>query len=568
MNQNVWYEQSGMPNQAYLDFVARYLLQLEAGQPLVDPFSLNLTVDHHKDAYVVRTDVEKEIVQSGTQIIVGMEGSGKTTLWQMLSSLPRRQTLSVPFPVAQIGVSFPEKGWAQGQASLLAPELLVRHIFNAYWADLLRQPAKRARFLPRLRDDGWWMSKLRWFYQHYRPVDADIPAETELMAWLNAPSASLVVNRTTEDVLQDLVRLVVRARRDQQEIDAPFLQPYTGIQVLIDETEHLSDQAINRLIQDIQKLQERYTEHIQFKLFVDQSRQRSVEPANVAPKSQIKIYRLPQWRQEELRQILYLRIITWKPGEYAGPNWGELVPRTHLESIARERLVDTIIRSAIRAYSLGGSNLDTPIHTLRLAQGLLAACAGCWSEQGYEPPLDHRQIQKLADLYWEAEKRIPVVDADREETAMVSHRIPAPARAPQFSAIVRADDCQIHDGDQLDRPFRVSERLRLQAGIRGKTTESCENKAALSIWPEGDSQSKIVVKIVIHAKDMDIRPTRVKSYTFRQREALPLIEFELTPMEPGLKRVRIEFFAWQYWLAKIEFAVEITEAREPILQNR
>jgi hypothetical protein len=40
-----------------------------------------------------------------------------------------------------------------------------------------------------------------------------------------------------------------------------------------------------------------------------------------------------------------------------------------------------------------------PIHVLRLARGLVFACAGRWKER-YTLPLSFGQINELIDLYW------------------------------------------------------------------------------------------------------------------------------------------------------------------------
>jgi energy-coupling factor transporter ATP-binding protein EcfA2 len=405
MDTITWNMRHGLPSQKYLEFVARYLLHWETERPLVDPFAPDVPVDKAEGVYIVREDVENEIGQSATKIILGARGSGKTTLFRRLPALLHNQALVIQLPLAQVGASVPEQDLMEGTVSLLTVDLLARHIFDTYWEDLVRDPTKRARFLPQLRRDQWWMTTLRRFYHRYRPLRPQIPEEFELMTWVNAlPQSGPSNSYTPEDAVRELIRLVTF---QQERYGAPLSQTYTQIQVLIDGTERPSNLAIARLIQDAQRLYDLYLDRVCFKLFADATWQNQIEGMDCVRQGRVAVYHLPQWRAEELRQILLRRLAAWMPGEFADTSiqtdydWSKHVPDTHLKPAAQSHFVQIVVEGALRTYD-EKDGLDAPIHVLRLARGLVAACAGCWEEQGYVPPLGVDQIGELVDLYWKA----------------------------------------------------------------------------------------------------------------------------------------------------------------------
>lgn len=397
MDQIAWDMRYGLPNQTYLEFVARYLLQLEARKPLADPFALDVPMWIEEAVYVEREYVQDEIRQLGTKIIVGQNGSGKTTLFKRLPDLLESRTLVVRLPLAQIGASVPEQELMEGKTSLLSPDLLVRYTFDAYWEGLLCNSFNRGRFLPQLRQYRQWMTRLRWFYRRYRPLPPEIPEEFELMAWLNAsPSGEPPGSNAPEDALRDLIHFVTS---QPEGYGAPLYQPYARIQILIDSTERPSTLAVTRLIQDAQKLYGLYLDRVQFKLFVDSAWQKQIYAMDCVRQGRVAVYSMPQWHTEELRKILHRRLIAWGRGEYDSEyDWGKLIPTNCLEPAAQARFVETIVGGAMKAYE-EKEDWGAPIHVLRLARGLVFACAGRWKER-YTLPLSFGQINELIDLYW------------------------------------------------------------------------------------------------------------------------------------------------------------------------
>lgn len=405
-----WDMRSGLPNQQYLEFATRYLLQQNLSKSLVDPFALDIPREI-EGVYVEREEIEKEISRQGTIIIIGPEGRGKTTLFKKLPALLSHalndRSLIVNLPLTEIGPSIPEQEFVEGKSSLLTVGLLIQHIFNAYWQDLLLEPARFARFYPQLRQDERWCARLRWFYRNYPPIQLEVEGQFELLAWLHARrSGSLIYSKSSpENILRELARFVTFVAPSG--FGPPVMrQPYTQIQVLVDGAESLSPKAITRLIQDAQRLYALSLHQVQFKLFIDSGVETQITAMDCVRQSRVNVYRLPEWNEQDLRRLLVNRLKAYNPGEFGFSEyyeWGRLIPEVYLEPTAQAQFVETIIQTARHPSEHGKdkNDLDAVIHVLRVARAFVAACAGCWEQQGYKPPLNLETIHKLANCYWD-----------------------------------------------------------------------------------------------------------------------------------------------------------------------
>jgi hypothetical protein len=420
MDPIAWDMRYGLPNQKYRVFVARYLLGQEPTPLLIDPFALDVPSAKSDGIYVKRQDVEDEIALPGTKIFMGPEGSGKTTLFNKLSALlsrqrlaahpqPRRQigfqtwsvspgeqqALVVQLPLTQVGASVPEQDLMEGKVSLLTPKILAHYIFESYWDGLLYNHHQRAKYLPELRQDQRWMTMLRWFFRRCRPLHPEIPEEPALMEWLAASPASEPFSPySPEDTLRELVHFVASR--------FAMCQPYAWVQVLVDDTERLSGLAVTRMLQDMHRLYDLRLDHMHFTLFIDSTWQNQIETMDCVRRGCVGVYKLPQWRVDELRRLLCRRLLSIVGGEFVDVyDWAWQIPETCLTLAAKPQFVQAIVEGALRNREQTGSG--APVHALRLARSLVAACAGCW-EEVYAPPLTMEHVNNLIDLYWQAEQ--------------------------------------------------------------------------------------------------------------------------------------------------------------------
>jgi hypothetical protein len=99
----------------------------------------------------------------------------------------------------------------------------------------------------------------------------------------------------------------------------------------------------------------------------------------------------------------------------------------------------------------------------------------------------------------------------------------------------------------------VTKTYILEAGIQSRRLPGFESTGL--ILP--NDEDIIEFDITVYADGMEIEPNWTQSFTFRRYEESPLLEFTLKPIEEGLKKIRLDFFYQQHWLAKIEFAVRV-----------
>ena len=305
--------------------------------------------------------------------------------------------------MTRVLVSVPEQALTNGKISLLTPEILTRYVFNAYWENFLMDPARRDKFLPHLRRDRSWMERLRWHYQHSQPWRPDLPGEFELMTWLQEKPACepFSADLAPDYVLDQLIQLVTFVPPRQDFFGISDARPYERVQVMIDETAHLSSKAVGRLLQDVYKI--RHLNLLQFKLFITSTYQKLVKDMAAVREGRVNVYRLPAWEDRDLREMLYLRLLGWMEGEPVGgdDNWAQQIPDEYLRREAKPTFIEQIVEGAQRCQAME-SKLAAPIHALRIARGLVAACAGVW--ESHPPPLGRDDIKQLINLYWHTEQ--------------------------------------------------------------------------------------------------------------------------------------------------------------------
>jgi hypothetical protein len=288
-----------------------------------------------------------------------------------------------------------------GKSGLFTPEVLIHHLFRTYWNDLILNPLNRAKYLPYFRKDRSWMLKIKWFFQNYRPLIPFIDGEFEFMAWVSSkfeyePYGPSI---TPTDILHELVSLITSPVPLEGRYGNIPRIPFPCICVLIDNTEYLSNQALERLFQDAERMHNLETSKLFFTIFTSSACELLLDRIEMVRRGEVLISCLPAWEESDLREMLNIRLRIGNIGEYTADNWSARISDAYLTPRAKSILIKTIVEGARQTYERH-DDIDAPIHALRLARGLIAACAGCWEEDGYIPPIDHVHLQKLVRIYW------------------------------------------------------------------------------------------------------------------------------------------------------------------------
>ncbi len=407
MDPIAWDIRYGLPNQKYIEYIDAVLLGTQKKHR--DPFSTY----GFSEMYVARSQGEAELTQSGNRIVLGRDGSGKTTaaqwLYKEILYSPQAsvyQMLAANFVLPQTGARVSDVDALDDEGYHWTLSRLIKLVFDSYWNHVLVEPLKRITYLPLLRKDREWMCKLNWFYNHYPPNSYQPFDDFELFTWLHSP---LLYNPFSphiedQDILIELIRFITTVPFDPREFGRELRWPYQKVRIITDCAREMSFRRMDSFMQDIQKLCDLSLPKVEFTVFINSNVADLVSRLPGVQSGHVSVYRLPQWKDRELQDILDGRIVACggEFRDYKGniTNWGSSL--SGLNPADRYHFRRIVIDGALRAYEQT-TEFDAPIHALKLARGLLAACAGCWPER-FPPPLDTNRLREIVNLYWEGEK--------------------------------------------------------------------------------------------------------------------------------------------------------------------
>ncbi len=434
MNQIGWDIRYALPNQAYLDFVAKWLLEAEDGQRLnhhVDPFAVNVSEEQGDVVYVPRPAIENTLGQVGNLIVAGPNGRGKSTICGILPGLlrgkggvfldhgtDRDHPLVVRLFQSRVNSVVSDEQEPRRVRTVLAPWRLARALFNTYWEELFCNDTNFRLFWSELSKHPWWRESLVWYYDVLQPVCFLHPERLELMAWPQHSSfnTSFTRRHSPFEVLKALIRFVTYGARS--------VRPFTRVVVVVDMDDALGKVLFDQLLCDAQTLFVQHLDNFEIKLFVDDGmRQGVIDTLGVVGRGQVPLVSLPAWDEASLQELLYRRIAFCKPYNPALPiqryKWGEMISDLYLEYNARKSLADVIVKGAIQGDGAEKKHaMDTPIHTLRLARGVLTACSGYWASDGFKLPLKKDDVSRLITAYWNADQEVPPRLTDGERSRL------------------------------------------------------------------------------------------------------------------------------------------------------
>ncbi len=320
--------------------------------------------------------------------------------YQKLDGLADELSTLHPDAIAHEGKT--EQNSSKGKGGLLTPELLITYIFNIYWERIFCDTYNRTRFVSALRKNKTWMQKLRWFYHYYPPVDhPQIPEEFELMAWLTCcePDKLFDTSTVSRSLLEKFVHFMTESVTNLS--GAPVEKPYTHIQIFIDGTDRIDYFSLLSLMQDLEALYDLSIDNLSLSLLLDKTLEDVIWDMDCVQKGYFAVCPLRPWNHQSLRRLLAKRLTAWRTNEHFENekevetwNWAQLIPDKDLHPVAKLHLIDKIVNGALE---IGEKHvMDAPLHALKLARGLVAACGGVWPQYH---PVTMQAVNTIIELY-------------------------------------------------------------------------------------------------------------------------------------------------------------------------
>lgn len=410
-----WDIRYGLSEQAYKQYLGFVNRWLRLGKRVyVDPFAIDVPLEKIELVYVGRAEVERRVYGQGYTIVLGAPGSGKTMLWRRLYRGAEDLCRDINF--------------LRASPDLLTARCLEQH--KAY---------KRSKILvdglEHLSDQslaGLVQTTQQLYTTTSGVLDFTVFADLErkdLIESLDCVKQGKVsvynLPLWQEDELEDLLARRLAAWQ-------PDLTDYENLGYWMRSKAAIPGDILFRLRKQLERCGPFDNESYLKAMFVDAriALWQGELPEASGTKARINNTISCLWRHENIRNENALVLLLYVLSEAVHPNdkchdelirladdletirrppqslstdtdytsdWSMTIP--NLKSTeARLKFIPTIIEGAMHA-GFGHGNPDAPTHALKLARGLVAACAGCWAER-YSPPLDMQHIQSIVDIYW------------------------------------------------------------------------------------------------------------------------------------------------------------------------
>lgn len=401
----------------YLDFINGWPRVLQ--KVYMDPFAIHVPPDVLNTAYVERPEVEEQIYKPGNRVIVGAKGSGKTSLWQ--GPRPTIKDLS-GHNVVFLRI-FPD---------ILTSDCLARHRWDKKGVQSLRVLIDGTEHL----SEPSLVQLIHTMQQWYD----ETPSLLNYIVFVNRERKTLI--EKLDDVKQGNLALYDLPAWEKSELRALLGQRLAAWSTgFIDHQSFKKPQRpsgiqnspqIHRVLENFNQ----FNDDAQLRaVFIDS---RIAFEQSELPQAADKKARISQtieylWRRANTRDenglILFLYVLSdlvdpedirkqqvaeiirdlesqWHPSlsttgistpiEYT-LNWASEMPNLADDDTRRD-FITTIITGVLDVAPTQG-DWDAPIHTLNLARGFIAACAGCWPRR-FPPPLDIGHLNSLVSIYW------------------------------------------------------------------------------------------------------------------------------------------------------------------------
>ncbi len=427
------------PADAYFRFLTddRHLLTdptRENGRE--DPFALSLRKRRLSEYYFPRGDLEARMRSWQDEVITGRRGSGKTTILGKVAdpvSEPEKKSpgqagapenepgrpgeggeppidnndLVVTIPLHRSYEMVADEAFlSQGALSPLSVSVLPRYIMSEFFARFVFAPAERAGLLAGYRKKLDWMEALCWAYNTFPPLKPTFAEDFELMAWLSqfdTLSRRVTWPRTDQEKLERLIAFVTSPF---ESITGDELRRYRRVAVLVDDSEDLPHQAVERLLDDFARLVDTGYDRLCVKLFVDRRDEALVERLEPVRLGQVAVTEMPEWDEQDLKKLLLTRPLICT-GQAPWKNWDEIALSDIENSISHDwtwKLVPHVFQKEARApflkkiietaLQVNDDVYDAPYHALRLTRAIL------WYAGATHKELNMRIVADMCARYW------------------------------------------------------------------------------------------------------------------------------------------------------------------------
>jgi len=100
----------------------------------------------------------------------------------------------------------------------------------------------------------------------------------------------------------------------------------------------------------------------------------------------------------------------------------------------------------------------------------------------------------------------------------------------------------------------------LEVGVESSAPKGLDE----SRFHKNTGKGPVTYEIMVHAEDMNVVGDWAQFYEYEPGGDSEFLSFHLQPKLPGLKRVQVDFLYNNYWMAKIEYELNVLPQIEPI----
>ncbi|MBN1878200.1 MAG: hypothetical protein JXA33_28535 [Anaerolineae bacterium] len=382
----------------------------------MDPFAINVPPDILNAAYIERPEIEEQIYKPGNRIIVGVKGSGKTSLWQR----PRPTTKDL---------SGRDVVFLRISPDILTSDCLARHRWDKKKSKILidsTEHLSEQSLIHLVHTIQEWHGKTSGLLDFIVFVTPQRKALIEGLGYVEQGTLAISDLPTWEEPeLRTLLGQRLAAwsigfidhesfRRPQKPCGIQNLPKFHS--VLVNFNQFKSDAELRAVFVDsrIALWRSELPQASDTKARISQTIEYLWRCANKGEENGLILFLNvlcdlidpEDIRKRQLGKLIKDLELEWHAAsfvtEFHSPldyalNWAKEIPNLADDETRRE-FISIIIKGVLDAEPTQ-EDWDAPIHALNLTRGFIAACAGCWP-RCYPTPLGIDHLKSLVSIYW------------------------------------------------------------------------------------------------------------------------------------------------------------------------